>query len=69
MAKDKTTLSFQADADLIAKLDAVREKMAQEERYKLLTWGRSITRSTAIRILLMEGLEKYQPTQGSLTLE
>jgi len=66
VAKNTKMLTFQAAPDLIQALDEVAEQMSKDERYAMARWGDKITRSQAIRILLIEGLARHQPDQQEL---
>jgi hypothetical protein len=68
VAKNTKMLTFQAGPDLIQALDEVAQQMSKDERYAMARWGSRITRSQAIRILLIEGLARHQPDQQELGL-
>ena len=68
MPKGQRTLSFTADHSFVKRLDAVAAAMSTNPDYRVASWGGRITRSQAMRILLLEAMEKYGELQTELDL-
>ncbi len=68
MPKGQKTLSFTAPPDFVRRLDAVADAMSSNPDYRVASWGGRITRSQAIRILLLEAMEKHGELQAELDL-